>query len=84
MYFTDRYKRVIHTKLRTLKTVARSIKERLQNVVNYCTHRVTNAVAEGMNSKIMSIKRRVGGFRNRQNFKTAIFFHCGGLDLYPQ
>ncbi len=64
---------------RPLKTVARSIKERLQNVVSYCTHNITNAVAEGMNSKIMSIKRRVGGFRNRQNFKTAIFFYCGGL-----
>jgi len=23
------------------------------------------------------------GFRNRENFKTAIYFHCGGLDLYP-
>ena len=35
-------------------------------------------------SKIMSIKRRVGGYRNRENFKTAIFFYCGGLDLYPR
>ena len=61
-YFKDWYKRVIRTKLEPLKTVARSIKERLQNVVSYCTHRITNAVAEGMNSKIMSIKRRVGGF----------------------
>ncbi|WP_236621434.1 transposase [Rhodopirellula sallentina] len=49
-------------------TVARSIRERLPNVVNYCEHRITNAVAEGMNRKIMSIKRRVGGFRNVQNF----------------
>jgi hypothetical protein len=23
------------------------------------------------------------GFRNRDHLKTAIFFHCGGLDLYP-
>ncbi len=83
-YFKDWYKRVIRTKLEPLKTVARLIKERLQNVVSYCTHRITNAVAEGMNSKIMSIKRRVGGFRNRQNFKTAIFFYCGGLSLNPQ
>lgn len=83
-YFKDWYKRVIRTKLEPLKTVARSIKERLPNVVSYCTHRITNAVAEGMNSKIMSIKRRVGGFRNRQNFKTAIFFYCGGLSLNPQ
>jgi len=40
--------------------------------------------AEGLNSKIMAIKRRVGGYRNREHFKTAILFHCGGLSLYPQ
>jgi hypothetical protein len=83
-YFNDWYNRVIHTKLKPMKTVAKSIKERLRNVVSYCTHKITNAVAEGMNSKVMSIKRRVGGFRNRQNFKTAIFFYCDGLSLYPQ
>lgn len=84
LYFKDWYQRVIHTKLEPMKKVARTIKERLENVVSYCTHGITNGVAEGLNSKIMSIKRRVGGFRNRQNFKTAIFFHCGGLDLYPR
>jgi transposase len=83
-YFKDWYNRVIHTRLAPLKTVARSIKERLTNVVSYCTHRITTAVAEGLNSKIMSIKRRVGGFRNRNHFKTAIFFYCGGLSLDPQ
>jgi transposase len=83
-YFKDWYQRVIHTKLEPMKKVARTIKERLQNVVSYCTHGITNGVAEGINSKIMSIKRRVGGYRNRENFKTAIFFHCGGLDLYPR
>lgn len=83
-YFQDWYKRVIHTKLAPMKAVARTIKERLANVVSFCTHGITNAVAEGMNSKIMSIKRRVGGYRNRDNFKTAIYFYCGGLDLHPQ
>ncbi|APZ93038.1 Transposase [Fuerstiella marisgermanici] len=83
-FFNDWYKRVIHTKLEPMKKVARTIKERLANVVSYCTHGITNAVAEGMNSKIMAIKRRVGGYRNRDNFKTAILFYCGGLDLYPQ
>jgi transposase len=83
-YFKDWYRRLIHTKLEPMKKVARTIKERLENVVSYCTHGITNAVAEGLNSKIMSIKRRVGGYRNRENFKTAIFFYCGGLDLYPR
>ncbi len=83
-FFKDWYKRVIHTNLEPLKKVARTIKERLANVVSYCTHGITNAVAEGINSKIMAIKRRVGGYRNRENFKTAIYFYCGGLNLYPQ
>jgi len=25
--------------------------------------------------------RRAGGFRDPSNFTTAIYFHCGGLDL---
>ncbi len=83
-YFQDWYRRVIHTTLTPLKKVARMIKERLRNVVSYCTHRITNAVAEGLNSKIMAIKRRVGGFRNVENYKTAIYFYCGGLDLHPR
>lgn len=83
-YFDDWYRRVIHTKLTPLKKVAKTIRERLDNVVSYCTHGITNAVAEGINSKIMSIKRRVGGYRNRDNFKTAIYFYCGGLSLYPR
>jgi hypothetical protein len=29
-------------------------------------------------------KWKAGGFRNAQHFTTAIYFHCGGLDLYPR
>jgi transposase len=29
------------------------------------------------------VKRLACGFRNRERFRTAIYFHCGGLDLYP-
>lgn len=83
-YFNDWYRSVIHTNLEPMKKVARTIKERLPNVVSYCTHGITNAVAEGINSKIQAVKRRVGGYRNKENYKTAIFFYCGGLDLHPR
>jgi transposase len=82
-YFNDWYRSVIHTKLEPMKKVARTIKERLANVVSYCKHGITNAVAEGINSKIQSVKRRVGGYRNKENYMTAIYFYCGGLDLHP-
>jgi transposase len=32
---------------------------------------------------IQWVKKTVRGFRNAEHFKTAIYFHCGGLDLYP-
>jgi transposase len=71
------------SRLTPVKKVADMIKSRIENVVSYCRHHITNGVAEGINSKIMTIKRKCCGFKNIDNFKTAIFFHCGGLDLYP-
>jgi transposase len=46
-------------------------------------HRITNAVSESINSKVQWVKYTARGFRKRQNFVTAIYFHCGGLDLAP-
>jgi transposase len=67
-----------------VKKVARMLQRHLDGVLRFVKHPITNGVAEGLNSKIMSIKRKAGGFRNPQNFTTAIYFHCGGLDLYPR
>jgi transposase len=83
-YFNDWYRSVIPNKLAPMKKVARTNKERLANVVSCCTHGITNAVAEGINSKIQAVKRRVGGYRNKQNHMTAINFYCSGLDLHPR
>jgi transposase len=83
-FFNDWYQRVIHTKLEPMKNLARTLNERLSNIVTFCTQWITNGVARGINSAIMSMKRRAGGYRNIENFKKAIFFYCGGLDLYPR
>ena len=70
-------------KMEPIKRVCKMIHKRLDNVLAYCLHPITNGVAEGLNSIVMSIKRRAGGFINIENFKTASFFHCGGLSFYP-
>lgn len=72
------------SKLQPIKKLAKTLRDHLDNIVTYCKHQITNGVSEGLNSKIMTIKRLAGGFRNPENFKTAIYFHCGGLDLYPR
>ena len=44
---------------------------------------ITNAGAESLNAKVQWIKDTACGFRNRERFRNAIYFHCGKLDLYP-
>ena len=63
--------------------VARTIQRHLQGVLNLFAYRITNAVAEGLNSKIQTVNKTAYGYRNPEHFKTAIFFHCGGPQLYP-
>ncbi len=72
-----------HSRLPAMVDAAKLIARHLQNILTYFKHRITNAVAEGLNSKIATIQKRACGFRNRDYFKIAIYFHCGGLDLYP-
>lgn len=72
------------SRLPAIKDKARMIKDHLHNVLTFVKHRITTATSEGMNSKIETVKKQAYGFRNPDHFKTAIFFHCGGLDLYPK
>ena len=73
-----------HSRLKPVARVAQMFRRHLDHIVTYCRHPITNGVAEGLNSKIMTIKRRACGFRNKHHFKTSVYFYCGGLDLYPR
>ena len=72
-----------HSRLEPMKAVAQMMNERLENILTYLKHGITNAVSEALNAKIQWVKYTARGFRNRQNFTTAIYFHCGGLELAP-
>ena len=68
-----------HSRLASVIDVARMTNRHLTGVLNYfATAPITNATAEGLNSKIQTIKKMAYGYRNREHFKTAIFSHCGG------
>jgi transposase len=82
-FFRRWYFWATHSHLKPMIEKARMLKTHLPNILTYLTHRITNATAEGLNSKIQWIRYTARGFRNRENFKTAIYFHCGKLNLYP-
>lgn len=82
-HFAWWYRWATHSRLQPMIDKARMLKERLPNILTYLKHGITNATSESLNSKIQWVKYTARGFRNFQNFTTAIYFHCGGLDLPP-
>src|SRR5512136_2680276 len=72
-----------HSRLRPMAKVAWLIRTHFPNILTYLIHHVTNAGLEAVNATIQWVKKTARGFRNVEHFKTAIYFHCGGLDLYP-
>jgi len=72
----------VRSRLEPVKAVARMLAGRLGNVSTSSRHRITNAVAEGLESTIMAPERRAGGSRNPGNLKTVIDVPCGGLRLH--
>jgi len=58
-----------------------SIRQHAQGLVNYVTTKLTNALLEGINSKIQAIKRIARGFRYTKNFKKLILSAFGNITL---
>jgi transposase len=71
------------SQLKPMIKVAKMLKAHFENIITYLRHPITNAVTEGLNSKIQAIKSNARGFRSFFNYRTRILFFCGKLNLYP-
>ena len=83
-FFARWYGWATRSRLKPVIKVAKMLKRHLGNILTYFRHRITNAMSEGFNSRIQSIKSQARGFRAFQNFRTRILFYCGKLDLLPE
>jgi transposase len=72
-----------HSRLEPVRKVAKTLKAHLYGILSYFAHPITNAMAEGINSRIETLWKTACGYRNKERFRTAILFHLGGLDLAP-
>ena len=82
-FFRGWYDWAIRCALAPIVRVAKMFKRHLERILTVFVHRLTNAASEGINNKLLSLIQKAYGYRNRERFKTDIFFHCGGLNLYP-
>lgn len=69
------------SRLEPMKKVADTLKNNKTDILNYFYHRVTNAIAEGINSLIQSAKRRARGFRTYEGYECMIYLVVGKLSL---
>jgi transposase len=82
-FFRDWFGWVSRSRLKPMVDVAQMLKRHLDNLLTYLKHHITNAVTEGLNSKIQSLKSAARGFRSFRNYRIRILFFCGKLNLYP-
>ncbi|MEM0133606.1 MAG: transposase [Thermoplasmatales archaeon] len=57
-----------------MKGVAQLMRAHIGKILNYFTHRITNARADWINSKIALIEKIAYGYRNKDHMKTAKHF----------
>ena len=82
-YFKEWYGWAIRSRLEPVKKVARMYQAHVGNILTFFVHRLTNGPIEGLNNKIQGLIKKAFGYRSKERFKNDIFFHLGGLDLYP-
>jgi len=73
----------IGKKIKEMTKVVEMFNNHMRGVVNALIINISNAMAERLNGKIQEIKTVARGYRTFKNFRSAILFFHGGLDLYP-
>lgn len=71
------------TTLFHIMKVAETFEKHFVPVCNALWNKASNAVAERLNGGIQELKAISRGFRNYHNFRCAILFHYGKLELLP-
>jgi transposase len=83
IFFKRWYLSATHSRLKPIIEVAKMLKRHLEGLLAWIKHHVSNGLVESFNSKIQQIKSIARGFRDFNNYRIAILFHLGGLDMYP-
>ena len=81
--FDKLYTWLRRSRLEPMKRVALTLRQHKAEILAYYFHRLTNAVAEGINSIIQAGKRKARGFATFRGFSTMIYLESAKLDFAP-
>jgi Transposase and inactivated derivatives len=69
------------SRLEPMKAAANTLKAYKREILAYFAARITNAIAEGINSMIQAAKRKARGYRTFRGFACMIHLIAGKLSL---
>jgi len=78
------YNDALKTQLKPIIEVAEMFNRHMNGIINAMVCGRNNSKAERINGNIQELKVKARGYRNVQNFRNAILFFNGKLNLYPQ
>jgi len=73
------YNWAVRCRLEPIVAFAKTLKNNWAGIINYFDTKLTNAVLEGINSIIQTVRSRARGFRNIENFIAMIYLLAGKL-----
>lgn len=82
-FFSDWAQELMKHELPHMDKAALTLRNNLQGLLNYIKWKVSNGYAEAVNALIQEIKTVARGFRRFENFRIAILFFLGKLELDP-
>ncbi|ABL65963.1 transposase, IS204/IS1001/IS1096/IS1165 family protein [Chlorobium phaeobacteroides DSM 266] len=74
-------RRVDEVGLTPLIEVKELLQRHFDHILTYFKHAITNAVSEGLNSKIQIVKASARGFHRFESYRNRILFYCGKLNM---
>ena len=72
---------VMQSTIFKMKTVARTVRRHMEQILNWFDHRMSNGFLEGLNGMIQTTKRVGRGFPNTLNFIYMVYFKHGRLTI---
>lgn len=69
--------------IKEISEVVKMFRNHIVGVCNALVEKASNAMAERLNGKIQELKTIGKGYRRFENFRNAVLFFNGGLNLYP-
>ena len=83
VFFCKWHNKVMESGLKPMIRVAKTFKRHIARILRWYECFIDNGIAEGFNPGIQTLKANARGYRSFENYRIAVLFNFGRLNLQP-